>query len=146
MSKGKNVRSNVFGFSGYIGLGQECVRKLGNGGDSKCWITNSAKNHKYQMTFSYSEVDSVSDMKANNCAPSANRYDRTGHRKNKCMGKYWVQCSLNIGFIRLVLDLADKHWIEQPNLIPQPLQQRLEENICKQSQPQRQKPAAIEKN
>ncbi|KAG1790540.1 uncharacterized protein HD556DRAFT_1310553 [Suillus plorans] len=51
------------------------------------------------------KVNNVSDMKTDNCAPSGDRYDRTGHREDKCTGKYRVRCAGNIG-------LADKHQIE----------------------------------
>ncbi|KAG1855818.1 hypothetical protein C8R48DRAFT_675152 [Suillus tomentosus] len=41
-------------------------------------LQNSVKNYKYLMTSSYSEVE------------SEDRYDRTGHREDKCTGKYQV--------------------------------------------------------
>ncbi|KAG1788457.1 uncharacterized protein HD556DRAFT_1312045 [Suillus plorans] len=73
-----------------VGLCWISVRNVTNVRDSEWRVTNSMKNYKYLMTSAYSEVESVSDVKTDNCAPSGDRYDRTGHREDKCTGKYWV--------------------------------------------------------
>ncbi|KAG1791919.1 uncharacterized protein HD556DRAFT_1309715 [Suillus plorans] len=67
----------------------------------KGYLQNSTKNYEYLMTSSYLEVESVSGVKADNCTPSGDRYDRTGHRENKCAGKYRVRCAGNVGSVGL---------------------------------------------
>ncbi|KAG1789895.1 uncharacterized protein HD556DRAFT_1311078 [Suillus plorans] len=71
---------------GFVGLPRINVGNVKNVGDSEWWDTN----YEYLMTSSYLEVESVSDVKTDNCAPSGDRYDRTGHREDKCAGKYRV--------------------------------------------------------
>ncbi|KAG1875257.1 hypothetical protein C8R48DRAFT_669548 [Suillus tomentosus] len=57
----------------------------------------------------------VSDVKTDNCAPSGDIYDRTGHREDKFMGKYWIRsgrCAGNRRISGFASGLADKHRIE----------------------------------
>ncbi|KAG1785530.1 uncharacterized protein HD556DRAFT_1535752 [Suillus plorans] len=86
-----------------------------NVGDSEWRITDDIAEFNEELQISDDllllrgrKVDNVSDVKIDNCTPSGDRYDRTGHREDKCTGKYQVQCVGNIG-----VRLADKCRIER---------------------------------
>ncbi|KAG1788449.1 uncharacterized protein HD556DRAFT_1312039 [Suillus plorans] len=72
--------------AGFVGLHRISVGNVTNVGDSGL-LGRKVNN----------------DVKTDNCTPSGDRYDRTGHREDKCTGKYrrWVS-----------VGLADKHRIE----------------------------------
>ncbi|KAG1798501.1 uncharacterized protein HD556DRAFT_1305963 [Suillus plorans] len=76
----------------------KCVRPKGFAVSKELRISNDL------LLLGGRKVNNVSDVKTDNCAPSGDRYDRTGHREDKCVEKYWVRWAGNIGSVRLASD------------------------------------------
>ncbi|KAG1806329.1 uncharacterized protein HD556DRAFT_1302835 [Suillus plorans] len=90
-------------------------RNVRNVRDSEWWVSVSVFgvfSDKKRMIFAEfnKELQISNDLlllrgrKVNN----GDRYNRTGHREDKCAGKYQVQCVGNVS-----IGLVDKHWIER---------------------------------
>ncbi|KAG1790770.1 uncharacterized protein HD556DRAFT_1310316 [Suillus plorans] len=97
-SEGKNVGSDVFGFQCFRSVSYN-ERMIFAEFNQELQISNDL------LLLRGRKVNNVSDVKTDNCAPSEDRYNRTGHREDKCMGKYQVH--------RISVELADKHRIER---------------------------------
>ncbi|KAG1800910.1 uncharacterized protein HD556DRAFT_1304893 [Suillus plorans] len=103
-----------FGLAGYVGLRRISIGNVTNFEDSEC-VSDKERmifaefNEELRISndlllLGGRKVNNVSDVKTDDCTPSGVRYDRTGHREDKCAGKYRVRCAGNVGSVGLASD------------------------------------------